>query len=149
MTYFWREKKYDYQFKVIHQKVGLTNSALKVDGKSLLKGFPLNNKIVDVGMFLLHGAASISDLLSDDIKSKCAIGSLIGNAEEIEKFVRQSYIRVSKQVAGATANAMGQLAQDFVIEKLKILLPKWKFVRNGTLLKVVRQVVIRKRLLMS
>jgi hypothetical protein len=60
----------------------------------------------------------------------------MGKAEEIGRFVRQSYIRVSKQVAGATANAMGQLAQDFVIEKLKTLLPDWAFVRNGTLPKV-------------
>jgi hypothetical protein len=133
MIYFWREKKYEYQFKVIHQKVPLANSSLSVDGKSLVKGVTINEKMEDVIMFLLHGAASIGDSLSEDIKSKCVIGSLIGNTEEIEKFVRQSYIRVSKQVAGATANSMGQLAQDFVIEKLRALLPDWKFIRNGTL----------------
>lgn len=136
MTYFWREKKYAYHFKVIHQKVPLANSSLGVDGKALLKGVPLNAKMEDVAMLLLHGAASLGDSLSEDIKGKCAIGSLMGHPEEIEKFVRQSYIRVSKQVAGATANAMGQLAQDFVIEKLKTLLPNWAFIRNGTLPKV-------------
>ena len=136
MVYFWREKKYEYQFKLIHQKVPLANSSLGVDGKALLKGVSLNEKMEDVVMLLLYGAASIGGSLSEDIKSKCAIGSLIGNPEEIEKFVRQSYIRVSKQVAGATANAMGQLAQDFVIEKLMSLLPDWKFIRNGTLPKV-------------
>lgn len=133
MTYFWRERKYVYQFKVIHQKVSLANSSLWADGKSLLKGVALNEKMEDVIMLLLHGAASIGDSLPADIKSKCAIGILVGNPEELEKFVRQSYIRVSKQVAGASANAMGQLAQDFVIEKLKILLPGWEFTRNGAL----------------
>lgn len=132
MTFFWREKKYAYSFKAIHRKIPLANSSLSVDGKALLQGVALNEKMEDVVM-LLHAAASVGDLLSEDIKSKCAIGSLIGNAEEIEKFVQQNYIRVSKQVAGATANAMGQLAQDFVIEKLQTLLPKWQFTRNGTL----------------
>ncbi|HEX4945170.1 MAG TPA: restriction endonuclease [Blastocatellia bacterium] len=133
MTFFWRENKYEYQFKVIHRKIPLANAALCVDGKALLQGVVLNEKMEDVVMLLLYGAASVSDNLSEDIKNRCTIGSLIGHSEEIEKFVRQNYIRVSKQVAGASSNAMGQLAQDFVIEKLKAFLPNWKFVRNGTL----------------
>ena len=133
MVFFWREKKHEYSFKVIHQQIPLANSALKVDGKSLLKGAALNEKMEDVVMLLLFGAASVGNSLSEDIKSKCAIGSMIGNPEELEKFVKQSYIIVSKQVAGATSNAMGQIAQDFVIENLKSLLPDWGFLRNGTL----------------
>jgi hypothetical protein len=133
MTFFWREKKYVYSFRMIQQKIPLANASLSVDGKALLQGVALNEKMEDVVMLLLHAATSVGDSLSEDIKSKCTIGGLIGNAEEIEKFVRQNYIRVSKQVAGATSNAMGQLAQDFVIEKLKMLLPAWSFIRNGTL----------------
>ena len=67
MVYFWPEKKYEYQFKVIHQKVPLANSSLSVDGKALLKGVSLSEKMEDVVMLLLHGAASIGDSLSEDI----------------------------------------------------------------------------------
>lgn len=133
MNYVWREKKYKYQFKIIHEKVPLANAALRADGKSLLKGYTLEPKMEDVIMLLLHGASSISDTLPDDVKSKCVIGSLIGEPEELEKFVKQNYIRISRQLGGATSNAMGQLAQDFVIEKLKEKLPEWRFERNGRL----------------
>ena len=119
MNYVWREKKYKYQFKVIHEKVPLTNASLRANGKSLLKGYALNDKMEDVIMLLLHGASSFRDTLPDDVKSKCVIGSLIGEPEELDKFVKQNYIRISRQLGGATSNALGQLAQDFVMEKLR------------------------------
>jgi hypothetical protein len=70
MAFFWREKKYAYQFKAIHQKIPLANSSLSVDGKALLRGVALNEKMEDVAMLLLHGAASVGDTLSEDIKSQ-------------------------------------------------------------------------------
>ena len=133
MNYVWREKKYKYQFKVIHEKVPLTNASLRANGKSLLKGYALSDKMEDVVMLLLHGASSFRDTLPDDVKSKCVIGSLIGEPEELDKFVKQNYIRISRQLGGATSNALGQLAQDFVIEKLREKLPEWRFKRNGGL----------------
>lgn len=133
MSYIWREKSYDYHFQVIQNDVGLANSNLRVDGKKLLKGYVLDSKMEDVIMLLLHGASSIGNTLPEDIKSKCIIGGLMGNTDEIEKFVKQSYIRISRQLAGATSNALGQYAQDYVIEILKLLLPSWAFVRNSTL----------------
>ena len=133
MNYVWREKKYKYQFKVIHEKVPLTNASLRANGKSLLKGYALTDKMEDVIMLLLHGASSFRDTLPDDVKSKCVIGSLIGEPEELDKFVKQNYIRISRQLGGATSNALGQLAQDFVMEKLRENLPEWRFKRNGRL----------------
>jgi hypothetical protein len=133
MTYVWREKKYEYTFKVIGERVPLANASLRADGKSLLKGYTLSDKMEDVIMLLLHGASSIGDTLPDDVKSKCVIGSLIGEPDELEKFVKQNYIRISRQIGGATSNALGQLAQDFVIETLKERLPRWRFERNGSL----------------
>src|ERR1044071_3480321 len=133
MTYVWREKKYEYKFKAIQNNTSLGNAALRVDGKRLAKGYDLAPKTEDVVMLLLHGAASIGDSLPDEVKNKCMVGSLIGNPEELEKFVKQNYIRISRQLGGATSNALGQLAQDFVIDTLKDLLPKWNFQRNGKL----------------
>src|SRR5256714_6389894 len=74
MNYVWRDKKYKYQFKVIHEKVPLTNASLRANGKSLLKGYALSDKMEDVVTLLLHGASSIRDTLPDDVKSKCVIG---------------------------------------------------------------------------
>jgi hypothetical protein len=133
MTYIWREKKYIYQFKAIHKKVPLANAALRADGKGLLKGYALEERMEDVIMLLLHGASSIGDTLPDEVKNKCVIGTLMGEPKELDKFVKQNYIRISRQLGGATSNALGQLAQDFVIEKLKERLPDWKFKRNGTM----------------
>lgn len=133
MIYFWREKKYEYEFQKIQDKISLKNSDLKVDGKNLIKDYKLDAKMEDVIMLLLHGAASIGDTLPDDFKNKCLIGGLIGNPDELDNFVRQSYIRISRIIGGAASNAMGQIAQDFVMENLKERLPKWKFKKNGTL----------------
>lgn len=133
MVYVWREKTYEYDFLKTQEKINLTNSALKVDGKNLVKGYKLDAKMEDVIMLLLHGAASIGDTLPDEVKNKCVVGGLIGKPDELEKFVKQNYIRISRQIGGAASNAMGQIAQNFVIEKLKEHLPKWEFVRDGKL----------------
>ena len=53
MQYVWREKTYIYDFKAISERVTLDNKALKVDGKSLLKGYELTPKMEDVIMLLL------------------------------------------------------------------------------------------------
>lgn len=133
MTYVWRQKNYDYKFKIIQKDVSLDNAALRTDGKKLAKGYDLEPKMEDVVMLLLHGAASIGDTLPDEVKNKCIIGSLMGESEELEKFVKQNYIRISRQLGGATSNALGQLAQDFVIDTLRNILPQWNFQRNGKL----------------
>jgi len=133
MKYLWRGTPYEYQFKVVNRKTTLTNSALHVDGPNLLKGFTIDSKMEDVIMLLLHGASSTNDTLPDDVKSKCSIGMYIGYPTELDKFVKQSYIRISKQVSGATANSLGQIAQNYSIEILKAHLPSWEFVKNGSL----------------
>lgn len=133
MNYVWREKTYEYEFKVIQEKTPLNNTALRADGKRLLQGYSLDSRMYDVIMLLLHGASSINDGLPSDIKNRCVIGSLIGEPAELDKFVKQSYIRISRQLGGAASNALGQIAQDYVIEKLKSKLPEWRFERNGRL----------------
>lgn len=125
MHYIWREGPYSYQFKEIMGKVPLDNSALKVDGRSLLKGYTLNPRMEDVAMLLLHGAASIGDTLPDDAKEKCHIGSLIGESDRLNTFVKQNYVRVSTQIRGAKSNALGHEVEKFVINILRDELPQW------------------------
>lgn len=130
MHYVWREKNYSYQFLDTFKKTPLTNSALRVDGKRLLKGFSLTPKMQDVAMLLLHCASAHGDTFPEDAKEKCMIGSLIGNPPLLNDFVKQSYIRVSTQLRGASSNAMGQIAQNYVAEILKEELKDWS-IKSG------------------
>lgn len=69
----------------------------------------------DVCILLLFGGAAItSNELPNDIINKCILGTLLGKSEELEKFVKQRYIWVSRITGGATANTLGQLAQIYV-----------------------------------
>lgn len=121
MDYIWKTKDYSYQFKVIFKKVSLTNSSLKVDGKSLVKGLTLNDKMKDVVMLILYGATALNINLPDS--EKFMIGSLLGKSDEIQNFVKQNYIRVSRQISGATSTKLGGLVEEFVIRVLKEELP--------------------------
>lgn len=137
MTYVWREKTYTYRFKEIIGKTTISNAALFIDGKRLINPHELNGKLEDIIMLILYGQAILNDraeeMLPDEIKDKCMIGSLIGNSEELQKFVKQRYIWVSRIVGGATANAMGQMTQNYVLETLQQALPTWRFRRDGTI----------------
>lgn len=125
MHYVWREKEHSYQFTEIVHKTPLTNSALRVDGRRLLAGFSLDARMRDTAMLLLHGASAVGDTLPADTKEKCMVGSLIGYPRELNEFVKQNYLRVSTQLRGATSNALGQIAQQYVKEILSEELPGW------------------------
>ncbi len=116
MNYVWHETNYSYQFVETVGRTTLTNTALRVDAKSLLKGYALSPKMQDVAMLLLHGASAYGDTFPEDAKEKCMVGSLIGEPILLDSFVKQSYIRVSTQMRGASANAMGQIAQRYIFE---------------------------------
>ena len=68
-------------------------------------------------MILLYGGASTaSDMAS---LQKCDIGGLIGKPDEIDRYVRQKYLQVSRITTGASANSLGQIAQIFVAKYLR------------------------------
>lgn len=131
MEYIWQEKTYTYSFKVISEKVSLTNSSLLVDGKNLLKGQKLNEKMEDIIMLLLHGSSSTNNDFPEDIKEKCLIGSLLGDSEQLKKFIKQNYIRVSRQIGGANAAQLGKITENVVFNILKRELPNWTLKRGG------------------
>jgi hypothetical protein len=133
MTFLWREARFEYTFKAALMSKSLDNKSLYVDGKGLLAGHELNDKMEDVAMLLLHSASAVNATLPEILKEKCVIGSLLGRKEELEKFVKQRYILVSKITGGATSNALGQFAQDYVRDVLTQALPNWQIVRNGTI----------------
>lgn len=127
MEFVWHANNYEYTFKTFGINAAWTNKNLSVDGKELGLEVELNNIMEDVIMLLMHGAASINDRLPQIINEKCIIGNLLGNKAELDKYVRQRYIWVSRITGGATANKMGYLAQDYVKEQLQSMLPLWDF----------------------
>lgn len=114
----------------------LTNNKLKISGDKLLE--PLNNNDLqlhkDVIMLLLFGSASEDETIANFL-SKCEIGNYLGKHAELENFVRQRYIWVSRITGGATANTLGQLAQKYVKEYLENILniPETVFTLNGSI----------------
>lgn len=130
IEFTWNSKNYEYHFKSLADSKSWNNKNLGVDGDSLITAVEINDLIEDVAMLLLFGGSALDVELPEEILDKCIIGNLLGESEELETFVKQRYIWVSRITGGATANSMGQLAQNFVIDYLKSHLPKWNFDRK-------------------
>lgn len=141
LEFDWNGAEYHYKFKEIHNKCNLTNSALRVDAKYLPRNLPLSDRGYDVCMLIMFGGLSANGNLPSDIADKCSIGSYIGDIDGLENFLKQRYIEVSKQVTGATANALGQITQNYVKQKLEENLSSNFVVNsNGTLPGVTHQI---------
>lgn len=127
MSFVWEGNTYNYDFQTVHTRDAWNNKNLSVDGEHLHIHQTLTPLIEDVSMLLLFGSAAIADTLPQEILDKCMLGTLLGKKDELDTFVRQRYIWVSRITGGATANTMGQLAQAYVIEHFKNALPHWDF----------------------
>ena len=85
-------------------------------------------------MLLLHGSGILVNderKIPEIIQERCIVGALIGKPGELEQFVKQRYIWVSRITRGATANTLGQVAQAFVKERLLEALPDWDIGRRS------------------
>jgi hypothetical protein len=133
MLYGWRDATYEYAFKAINTVKRLDNRSLFVDGERLVQRHDLNDAMEDVITLLLHGAAAFAEDVPEVVREKCVVGALIGQKVELERYVKQRYIWVSRITRGATANALGQLAQGYVKELLDAALPSWAFTMSGTI----------------
>jgi hypothetical protein len=127
MLFAWEKHTYTYSFQTLHTRDAWNNKNLFVDGENLHRPQSLTPLIEDASMLLLFGGSATADTLPQEILDKCIIGTLLGKKDELDTFVRQRYIWVSRITGGATANTMGQLAQAYVIEHLRNTLPKWDF----------------------
>jgi hypothetical protein len=135
LEYQWQGTQRSYQLTEGLTCRSLTNNSLKVNGRSVtLKPIALNTKMRDIIMLLFFGSQSFNNSLPSDICSRCMIGEFIGRPEELEQFVKQSYIRISRQIGGASSNALGQKAQEYVLNNLKQFLPSdWQLQSNGSI----------------
>lgn len=53
------------------------------------------------------------------VLAKCQIGNYLGKPNELNDFIKQRYIWVSRITGGAQSNTLGQIAQDFVAQYIK------------------------------
>ena len=127
MTFIWKDAEYVYKFQSLENCRTWTNGALHLDGAGLVTPAALSTTMEDVAMLLIHGGTSIDSGIPGEIPEKCIIGTLIGRKRELDSFVRQRYIYVSRITGGATVNAMGQLCQSYVCERLQNALKGWDF----------------------
>lgn len=129
MNFIWNGQKHEYLFQALPIK-GLSNKKLFIDGDSLSDEVELNSLMKDMIAILFF--ASTSDVSDQAALDTCIIGTLLGNEEELYKFVKQRYIMVSRITGGATANSLGQLAQTEIVEYLKSnLSSEYEVSRNG------------------
>ena len=132
MDSFFVEESFRYEFQSLPVKGSLTNKKLGIDGKSISKSLAMKPMMYDMAMILLYGSNVIN--ASGANLDKCEIGTLLGNINELDKYVRQKYIWVSRITGGATANTQGQLAQTVVYDFLKDNLDSaYSVKRNGSL----------------
>lgn len=127
LIFNWKNKQYKYQLNSLSYKSSWSNKSLCTDGVGIQSKKEFIEPIVDVCMLLLFGGSSVNPGLPSEIIEKCIIGGMLGEKRIIEKFVKERYIWVSRITGGATANAMGYFAQNYVLEKLKKHLPSWDF----------------------
>ena len=127
MHFVWNSQEYVYRFQTLNEKKNWDNKNLHVDGIGLSNNYEIIPIIEDVANLLLFGGYSIVDNLPTDIELKCIIGGFIGKEHELEKFVKQRYIWVSRIIGGATANSLGNIAQKYVVNFLIEKMPEWDF----------------------
>jgi hypothetical protein len=129
IDFIWEAKSFEYEFKALPVR-GLGNKKLFMDGDGLTKSQPLSDIYRDMIVILMFG--STSTVSQEAGLSKCEIGTLLGKADILEKFVKQRYINVSRITGGATANSLGQLAQKEVVAYLQNSLgAEYSVVSNG------------------
>ncbi len=135
MKYTWKDNTYEYVFGAIPNASRLNNGRLFVDGRKLHIKKDLDPLTEDVIMLLLYGGVAIEGDIPDLVKDRCMIGSLIGDKSMLEKYIKQRYIWVSRITGGATANTLGQIAQEYVKNIIADELPDpgWEVTSDGTI----------------
>ena len=123
----FRGKNYDYEMKSLFSGRKWSNPSLGLDGERLQQRFDLTDAIMDVSTLILFGGLSTNDFLPEEIEDKCIIGSMLGDRQGLEKYIKERYVWVSRITGGATSNRMGYLVQNHVKERLAQYLPNWDF----------------------
>lgn len=127
MEFEWSGETHTWQFTALGQAKTAHNNSLGVTEKKIANGDAELQPIMrDAVMLILFGGLAINSRLAPQYAEKCMIGAMLGRGNELKQFVREAYLRVSRQVNGGTANALGALMQVYVADKLRARLPGWR-----------------------
>lgn len=135
MEYYWNSERYIYHFKYFgrSRKTSISNEKLNIDQDHILAEYAMTDAMRDIIMILLY--ASSSTVMDQAGLSSCEIGNLLGKKEELEFYIKQRYIIVSKIISGCRANDQGQIAQTVVCDYLREKLDdSYGIIRNGKLI---------------
>ena len=112
-------KLYTYSFEALPIKGKPTNKKMQIDTLDNLKALCKNKALCkDLIMLLTYGGASVT-ASTRSILYKCSAYEYLGQEENIKKFVRQNYIRVSRIVGGKIATDLGNVAQSYAVNYLQ------------------------------
>ena len=129
MNFVFQGKQQQYVFKVLPVS-NLSNTKLAIDGKAIVNPRAADDLFKDIVMVLLFGASSTAGHLAS--LERCEIGSLLGDTHAIDAYVRQKYLFVSRITTGASANSLGQIAQIYVADRLRLRLgASYEVLSNG------------------
>lgn len=129
IEFSWNSNNYIYDFKCLPIR-GLGNKKLFIGGEGLIKVKTLSDLYRDMIILLMFGSTSTVNEEAGLVA--CEIGTLLGETEILEKYVKERYINVSRITGGATANSLGQLAQQEIVNHLSQSLgDNYRVVSNG------------------
>ncbi len=122
MEYQTDGNTHTYKFLELPVKGALSNEKMRVDTKENMLNDKCNTELItDLIMILVYGGACVS-AKTRAVLFRCIISDFLGNDEKIELHIRQNYIRVSRIIAGRTANDLGnsiqKYAADYIADKL-------------------------------
>lgn len=95
-----------YRFQSLPVKGSLDFKRLGLIGESISAKRPIGSLARDVVVLLMFGGAGINTQAAE-VLQKCNIGKYLGRKAELEEYVRQKYIWVSRITTGFITNAMG------------------------------------------
>lgn len=130
----WGQEVRRHYFKSLPLRSGqLSNTRLGLDGTGLVKPIELSELHIDTAMILMFAGLNTDEAAAEKSDFyKCIVGSLLGDEYSIDKYVEERYIWVSRITGGATANDLGQIAQNWVYEQLITKLGAgFSVVKNG------------------
>ena len=122
MQFIWNSREYCYNFE--RKSRTWTNKVLNVEKSVLLQTVSLTRDMMDVSMLLMWAANIVNNNnIPQELTEKCIIGNLLGKSDELELFISQRYIHVSRITGGSTANDLGHACEKYVCDYLRERLP--------------------------
>ena len=117
LTFALDGQTHEYEFLALPAKGNLNNKKMHTDIAGLLSTTTVTDLYKDIIMLLLFAGNSI-DPSQASIFAKCIIGNMMGNKDELSKFIKQRYVFVSRITGGSQANDLGNAAQNYVRDYL-------------------------------